>query len=284
MRFPHLYFIKYLILSGKKVDEELKKVELPKVTKGEIQVITEEMQLPSDFKMDDKLHKSSVDYMKAQGVYNLFFQDKATEEAFGFLKTLELRAALQKLIIAREEPRKIARTLNSKFDTRIVGDSIERFRHYFWNPALMKMEDWVELYSDLEKREIKNIYLNGPDYARHCLGFIQSIQIKESLKELASTLHFDMQAIKHQQESESKVRALTGIANTLIKIDEKLNTNDVSIKKEFENFERIRIEHTQANIKGIFDVAKGGNFSGSGAELSDFAPRGKILDIDIIDQ
>ncbi len=284
MRFPHVYYIKYLILSGQNVNEVCKRVELPEIPKDSLSKIKSELKSPEGFSCNDRKHSPSVEFMRKEGIYNLFFPDGPTIEAFSLLSTLEIRAGIEKLILSREEPTKVAKTINSKFDTSISGEAIERYRHYFWNPEVMKMKDWLDLYEQTgEKRQVQHILRNGPDYARHVLGFVQNIQIRESLKELASILHFDMQALKFAPEGSDKTKSLALIATSLMKIDEKLNTNDISIKKEFENFERIKIEHTKADLKGIFDIAKAGNFSGSGRELRELSSGTRVLDLDLQD-
>jgi hypothetical protein len=216
--------------------------------------------------------------LRQEGIYNLYFPDKATKDAFSILSLLEPKDAIEKLIIAREEAAKIAKTVNNKYRTKLSAEAIDRYKHYFWNPEIMKLEDWVSLYEGYEKTQIRHIYNNGPDYAKHVLGFIQTIQIKESLKELAASLHFDMQALKFAEADKDKVKALADIATALIKIDEKLNTSQDNIKKELENFERIQLQHADTNIKGILDVAKIGNYQGSGFELQEIFQKGKVID------
>lgn len=233
--------------------------------------------MPENFKAEED-DKISVEFLRQEGIYNLYFPDKPTKDAFLILSMLEAKDAIQKLIISREDSTKIAKTVNNKYKIKLSAESIDRYKHYFWNPEIMKLEDWVELYEGYEKTQIRHIYNNGPDYARHVLGFIQTIQIKESLKELAASLHFDMQALKFAEVDKDKVKALTDIATALIKIDEKLNTSQDNIKKELENFERIQLQHADTNIKGILDVAKIGNYQGSGAELHETFQKGKIID------
>ena len=280
-RYPNLYHVKFLLLSAQKVNEWNIKFELPIWEDSDIEELEKQLQVPEDFRQNDRKHTPSTNYMREQGVFNLFYPDNPTIEALSLINTLEIRSALEKLILSGEEPKKIAKSINSKFGTHISGDAIERYRHYFWNIKVMKITDWERIYADRrsEKREAINIIRNGPDYTRHILGFIQSIQIKESLKELVSALHFDMQEMKHQRASGEKTKALSTIANTLIKIDEKLSTNDISLKEEFKNYERIQIEHTNADIKGMQELAPDGNYTGSGRELPEVSSVEKIFEL-----
>lgn len=272
-RYPNLYYVKHLILAELNVNEWNTKFELPVWEEADIKELKESLKLPASFRYNDKKHVPSTTYLKEQGIYNLFFPDTPTLEALSLINTLEIRSALEKLILSGEEPQKIAKALNSKFETKLAGTAIERYRHYFWNPKVMKIADWERIYTDKrsERREAINIIKNGPDYTRHLLGFIQSIQIKESLKELVTVLHFDMQELKFQRANGEKTKALATIATTLIKIDEKLSTNDISLKEEFKTFERIQVEHTQADIKSIQELAPAGNYTLSGRELPELA-------------
>lgn len=282
-RNPNLYHVKFLILSGEEVNKWNHKFELPLWEEDDIDELRASLKIPKDFRQNDRKHTPSTNFMREEGIFNLFYPDESTLEAISLLNTLEIRSALEKLILSGEEPKKIAKSLNSKFGTRISSDAVEKYRHYFWNPKIMKIADWERIYSDRrsERREIVNIIRNGPDYTRHVLGFIQSVQIKESLKELVSVLHFDMQELKHQRANGEKTKALSTIANTLIKIDEKLSTNDVSLKEEFKNYERIQLEHVKADIKGMHELAPDGNFTGSGKELKELPAYSsdKIIDL-----
>lgn len=276
-RYPHAYFLKFLLLKGEDVKARCEELSLPVPTESFLKQLSTSLATPENLKEDNK---ECVELLRQEGIYNLIFQDKVTVDAFKILFLLEPRAAIEKLIISREEPVKIAKVVNTKYKTKLSAESIERFRHYFWNPELMRVEDWVELYKDYEKSQIRQICLNGPDYAKHVIGFIQGIQVKESLKEAASILHFDMQAIKFSPPDKDKVRALSDIVNSLIKIDHELNTSQDSIKKELENFERIQIQHAETNIKGILDVAEVGNFQGSGSDLREVTRKAKVIEFE----
>lgn len=284
-RYPNLYHVKYLVLSNQNVNEWNHRFELPVWENADIEELDKKLAPPESFRQNDRKHTASTNFMREEGVFNLFYPDEAILEALSLINTLEIRSAMEKLILSGEEPKKVAKSLNSKYQTRISGDAVERYRHYFWNPKIMKLTDWERIYADRrsEKREAMNIIRNGPDYTRHILGFIQSIQIKESLKELVSALHFDMQELKHQRASGEKTKALSTIANTLIKIDEKLSTNDISLKEEFKNYERIQIENTNADIRAIHELAPGGNFTGSGLELPEVSTVEKIFDLPVED-
>lgn len=276
MRYPHTYFLKFLVFKKDDIQKVCEEFNLPVPTKSFVKEL-EKTKLPENFKAEED-DKISVEFLRQEGIYNLYFPDKSTKDAFSILAMLEAKDAIQKLIISREESSRIAKTVNNKYKTKLSAEAIDRYRHYFWNPEIMKLEDWVELYQGYERTQIRHIYNNGPDYAKHVLGFIQTIQIKESLKELAASLHFDMQALKFAEADNYKVKALADIANTLIKIDEKLNTSQDTIKKELENFERIQLQHADTNIKGILDVAKVGNYQGSGIELQEVFQKGKVID------
>lgn len=142
----------------------------------------------------------------------------------------------------------------------------------------MKIDDWAEILEDKDFSEARKLDKVGPEYARHKLGgFVSKLEIKDSLREIATTLHFDAEVIKHDEETSEKVKSLSMIAKTLIEINEELSSDDTNIKNHIKSLEKVRIEHEEVKIHSITSEASAGNFTGSGRELKEVTPEAEFV-------
>lgn len=279
-RHPSKKFIESLIIRGENVQEELDKYELPAAKTEYINKLRKDLVKPEDFVIDNT-HEESIKFLKHLNIYNLIFPDKYTYEAFSLLGTVHIREDLEKLLLSKELPERIAKNLNTKFQATISSKAIERYGHYFYNTKEMKMADWSIIFDkDTNKRTNMNILRAGPDYARYVLGFAQKAQIRQTMEEVANIMHFDLQALRFKPESPEKTKELATMASTLMKLEDKLNTNATSIQNDIAIFERVRVAHLKADIPSIEDFARLGNYTGSGAELKEIDKESTIIDLD----
>lgn len=279
-RHPSKKFIESLLLKGEDVREALDRYELPPANTEYINKLKLELTKPDDFVIDSS-HEESVKFLKDLNIYNLIFPDKYTYEAFSLLGTVHIREDLEKLLLSKELPERIAKNLNTKFQATISSKAIERYGHYFYNTKEMKMADWSIIFEkDTNKRTNMNILRAGPDYARYVLGFAQKAQIRQTMEEVANIMHFDLQALRFKPESPEKTKELATMASTLMKLEDKLNTNATSIQNDIAIFERVRVAHLKADIPSIEDFARLGNYTGSGAELKEIDKESTIIDLD----
>jgi hypothetical protein len=279
-RHPSRKLIECIILRGENVQETLDKYELPPAKVEYINKLRRELVKPEGFVID-QTHEESVKYLKDLNIFNLVFPDKYTYEAFSLLGTVHIREDLEKLLLSREKPEKIAKNLNTKFESTISPKAIERYGHYFYNTKEMRMEDWSLIFdNNKDKRTNMNILRAGPDYARYVLGFVQKAQIRQTMEEVANIMHYDLQALRFKPESSEKTKDLATMASTLMKLEEKLNTNATSIQNDIAIFERVRVAHLKADIPTIEDFARLGNYTGSGQELKEIEKESTIIDLD----
>jgi len=281
-RHPSKKFIESLILRGENVNEELDKYELPVAEDEYLDKLHKELseKKPANFQVSLDNEKS-ITFIKERNIYNLIFPDKYTYEAFSLLGTVHIRADLEKLILSRESAEKITKNINTKFHSTISAKAVERYCHYFYNTKEMKLEDWELIFEkSKDKRQNMTILKSGPDYARYVLGFTQKVQIRQTMEEVATIMHYDLQALKHSPTSSDKTKDLSTIAMTLMKLEDKLNTQATSIQNDIAVFERVRVSHLKADIPSVEDFARLGNYTGSGIQLKEIERESTIIDME----
>lgn len=281
-RHPSQNFITYLLITKAPVTDTLRSLDLPDPPLGYEEYLRNSLpKPPTDFDPNNRYHKDSVKYLKDLNIYGLFFQDRFTVEAKSYLNDPDIKHHVEQLLLVRNpimKPYEIAKKINAKFDTLYTGDGIDRYRHYFWNVRIMRLDDWAKIFNNpSEKSKVMGALRNSPHYTLSKLGFQQKIEIKEALRELSEIVYIDMQDWKHKPVSPEKTKALFTIGQTFSGIEDRLSNMDVTMKETLKQFEKIRVEHIKANVTDIHDTAAIGNYSNSGMKLIE-APTQNELD------
>lgn len=270
-KHPCQNFIKYLIVANQNVQDVLRSFDLPDMPLGYFDYIrTTVPPNPPEFDPHNRYHKPSVKHLKDIGIYNLFHPDKYTTEAKGFLTDYELRPLVQDFLLARMKPIEVAKKANSKLSTLITEEAVDRYRHYFWNVNLLRIEDWAKVFAvPSERHKITSIVRNGAGYAAHKHGFVEKIEAKEALREALGIIYFDMQDWRHKPVSSEKTKSLSIIAHDIAMIDDRLSSMDITMKETLKQFQDFKMEHRNPKITGMSDTAAIGNYSNSGRELKE---------------
>jgi hypothetical protein len=210
-------------------------------------------------------------------IWSLHNPDDAVRGAVGILPNFRIRKLVESLLLGRIESKEVAKKVNSRLGVFLTTAVVRTYAHYYWNCTLMKTQDWVdffELYDKAERSKSLAILSNGPAMALHATGFQQHLESKEMLREMQEALFFDFRDWKEQPRSLNKTRAMTGIAKASTQVDVRLSEADSALRESLKAFEHFRMEHAEAEIKSIDDIAPHGNFTESGADIKELpAPK-----------
>lgn len=227
--------------------------------------------MPAGFRTTDKYHRPSSRYLRNEGIYGLFFSEKAEQEASNLIINLRVRPMIEKLLLGRLPEKEIAKKVNSRLSMHISAAAIERYHHYYWKVELLRVEDWALLYENNyeAKEDAVAVAQVGPSLALHKLGFQQNIDSKSMLRVMQEGLFFDFMQWKAQPLSGEKTKAMATIARSAVMVDEQLSSSDSALKDSLKAFEQFRMRHGEIKVPEMHDLAPGGNFTGSGARLLD---------------
>jgi hypothetical protein len=230
--------------------------------------------MPAGFRTDDKYHRPSARYLRDEGIYGLFFAERAEREASEIIMNFRVRSMVEPLLLGRLPEMEIAKKINARLSTHIPVATIERYHHYYWKVELLRVEDWAVLFDgNYEAKEnALAIAQVGPALALHKLGFQQNVDSKSMLRIMQEALFFDLMQWKTQPLSGEKTKAMTAIARSAVMVDEQLSSSDSALKDSLKAFEQFRMKHGESRVTGLNDLAPAGNFTGSGARLLD-APK-----------
>jgi len=228
-----------------------------------------EAQQPVYFQPQNRYHRESQKYLKAQNIWSLHHPDRATREANTIVTNLRARPLIENLLLGRMDPKDIAKRVNARLGEFFTGDGIEAYGHYYWNVALLRVEDWEKLLKDYDyqRENTMSILQVGPSMALHKLGFQQSLESKTILKEMMEGVYFDFREWKAQPRSESRTRAITSLAKAATVLDIQLSQADSALKESLKAFEAFRMRTNEQKPKDVREIAPAGEFTGSGAKL-----------------
>lgn len=98
--------------------------------------------LPPGFDPANKLHRASMQYLRQQGIYELFWPTSAVNDAFDILTDPEKRMVVEQVLLARLEVKHAAQRLNKKHGWYLTEEAIQAFRQFFWNVKLLTFDEW----------------------------------------------------------------------------------------------------------------------------------------------
>lgn len=224
---------------------------------------------PNNFQPQNRYHRESVKFMRNEGIYSLHNPDRATKEAGLLVTNLRARPIIENLLLGRMDPKDVAKRVNARLGEFFTEEGIKAYAHYYWNVSLLRVEDWAKLYQDydVQRNQAMAIVQVGPSMALHKMGFQQGLESKTILKEMLEGVYFDFREWKTKPMSESRTRAITGLAKAAVMLDLQLSQADSALKDSLRAFEQFRMQHSQMQVPDVRSVAPAGNYTGSGARL-----------------
>lgn len=290
MRHPSEYFIKFLMLQPvpeAQYDDWIQKqvmlLDLPRPDVPFLAALRSSIYPPIGFEPSNRLHLPSVKYLKDQKVYGLFHPDKPVLEANTILTDLRCRPAVEKLLLAAEPFKVIAKQINGKFGTTFTGDGVESYSHYYWNTKLLRPEDWGILLEGrvIERETVLSILKAGPEHAYRKAGFQVALESKSALQKMSDGLLEAFEDTLALPYSINKVKALVGLSAAMAKLDMQLSQGQTDLKKTMSLFEKMKIDKAKVEATPIRELAEAGNFSRSGVNLVEAVPNIKDLEDDL---
>lgn len=225
--------------------------------------------MPAGFNPSDRFNRPSVQFARRESIYGLHVQDKPAQEANLIVTNLRTRPLIEDLLLGRVEVKEIAKKVNARLTTHYTADGIDAYRNYYWQVSLLKVEDWSKLLEQYEHQRANALAIVqvGPSMALHKAGFQQQIDSKSMLRTMQETLYFDFMEWKTKPHGEKRTKAMAAIARTNVLVDVQLSQADNAMKDSLKAFENFRMQHAQATVPGMQDLAPDGNYTGSGARL-----------------
>jgi hypothetical protein len=214
-------------------------------------------------------HRASVNFLRAQQVYEFFNPNEAMNGAWTILKDPEYRLAVEQALMGRLTPKQIAYELNRAHKWHLTEEGVAQFGHCFWNVKLLTFDDWGRfLYGRTALYERHMALLSAPAMLTlHHLGVEQQVESKAMIEQAQKQIFFTfMELAQKPGTDQAKVKGMAILNKAMLDSHEALSTSDMQLKDVLKNFEKFRIQHNQPAPKSIHELAPEGNYTGSGVQ------------------
>jgi len=274
MSHPSTYYIKFLIvravarheeIDARKVNRVLGEYDLLNVSDFEYEDILHRIKVPKDIQFRDFEHERTVEYMKMQGIYEIWNPTPAQAEVFRILRQGMVADTVKILLMGRLPSAEISQLVAQKHDFDATPVAIETFASFFWNVSLTGYSEWELLLRGRHMRGHMLACLYGSkDQARYRAGFNPKVEGKRSLKDLHRTVHFRVEATRFMQDNEDMANIVSKLSKELVSVHQAIYGEGAGLEDVLREFKAFMMKTREPNIKPLRELAPEGNYSGSG--------------------
>ena len=224
--------------------------------------------VPANFNPADRLNRPSIQYIRDQKVYDLFFSSAAMEEAWSIIQNPRHRQIVEQILMARCCNRAILQKINKKHNLMLTEDGVRTFGHYFWNVDLLTFDQWGRYLYDRSAMYADYMALlrAPPNLLFFKLQVEQQLESKDMIKQAQIIAFNNLQQVNLIPGTDSaKVKAIGVLIKSVVECDSALSASDAALSGVLKKFESFRMEHPQLPAPDIKQLAPDNTFSGSGA-------------------
>ena len=271
MAHPADKFLRYLLSVGRTDDHDYKwfestvlRYDLYRVTLDEFEELRASMKFPVPFTPNRATHEPSMRFIKAQGIFNLFFPTEDTEAALSILGTPFLRQPLEILLLGRVPAKDAANRLQGMRNIRIRPGTIEEYEKLFFNVQGVSFDDWTRYNAEHNdsRPNREAALLHGPNMALHRLGFQTVIESKQIMKTAQQNLYFRLLEMRGKELTPDVMRMENSTVRTLLAVDARLKESDLALKEVLDNFKKFQQDQSRKKVASIEEIAGRGSYSG----------------------
>lgn len=226
---------------------------------------------PAGFDPANRLHRPSVQYLREQKVYEMFFRTPAVEEAWEILSSTTLRQMVEYILLNKGCSKALLQKVNKKHGTHLTEDGIGRYGHYFCNVDLLTFDQWGKyLY---QKSSMASDYLALMRAPREFLLFKlridQQLESKMMIKRAQDIAYHTLEQVNLLPGASSdKVKSISLLTKSLVECDESLSASDAALGNVLKQFERFRAENNQPPPNDILTISPDGSYTGGAKDPS----------------
>jgi hypothetical protein len=276
VKHPAEFFIKYLIIrepnatDGRLTQELQGHGFLPPADDHYYAILHQEIDPPpAGFNPLDRTHRASMQYLRNEAVYELFYPDQAMADAMEVLSDQYKRRAVEQVILSRLDFKIVAQKLNKKYNWFLTADILHFYQHYFWNVDLLSFDHWGRyLFSRSAMYEnYMGLLMADQKLAYFHLRLEQTLESKAIIKRAQEIAYFALEEVNQiPGVKPDKIKAIGVLNKAVTDCHNALNTSDMAMGGVLKQLERFRVVPSELPARSIHLLAPKGNYTGSGAD------------------
>ena len=222
---------------------------------------------PPQFDPSNRVHRPSMQFLRDQQVYEMFYPSPALEEAWENLSSPDRRMAVEQILLARLDPKMAAQKINKKHGWHLTEDGIKTHGHFFWNVKLLTFDQWGRYLYD--RSSMYDRYMSllqaPPQLAFFHLRLEQTLESKKMIMRAQEIAYFTLEEVAQVPGVRAdKIKAIGILNKAITDCHAALSTSDMALSGVLKQFERFRMEHPLVSPPDIKLLAPVGNYTGSG--------------------
>lgn len=226
---------------------------------------------PLSFDPSNKMHRPSMQYLRDQQVYEMFFKTEAVEEAWDILAEQAKRQIVEQILLARSVGKGLIQKVNQNNDIHLTEEGVRKFGHYFWNVGLLTFDQWGKYL--VHRSSLHHDYMALLRGSRELLLFklriTQNLESKAMVKRAQEICYHTMEQVNLMPGTDSeKVKSIGVLTKSIVDCDTALSASDAALGAVLKQFEKFRTEHPQLPPADITKLAPDGSFTGGAKDAS----------------
>lgn len=142
MQSPAQVYLRYLLSHPDKhnnahVKKRCRKEHIYFVDDDYLDELREDMVIPEPFRPKDRRHKPSMDFLRVEGIYGLWFRTKAVADALKILRKARVKETIEAMLVLHVPYSGIVYGLSTKHNESISEAAVDMYYHHFWNLGML---------------------------------------------------------------------------------------------------------------------------------------------------
>ena len=274
-KHPSRFFIRYLLSLGEGdgygaplVAQYMNTFSLPPVDTDSLQremdLIRSARNRPKVYLPSNKKDPKNRLYWKGLQISEMHLSSEQATRANGWLSSPRLRQDLEIGILGFVPAERLVVVLEQRHGEGVVDiATILLFRHYFFDPDRMPIQEWVEWFGPRDQRAV--VVQGGSNLALHRLGLRTTLSTARMLQHIQQALFFRFVEAETQPTDGSSVRILSELSREIRGVSDSLKDHGAVTAGAAEQFERFVMEvEDEEGVPELRSLAGNDNYSGSG--------------------
>ena len=271
-RSPSEFYVKYL-LSLQKYDVDMvvqiaEDFGLCAVTPTYIRSLLRRIE---PFPSKDMLNDRSRQWLKTQGIHDLWFPTPAVQEAYSILSEAQMRSDLEQMLLSPLKPAEIVDRLKKHYDFNLSVEGVEAFSHYFLKKSLLSADDCISLLDGSPRGyAAATVLRTSPDMAMSVVPWViglgnppTNITSGTVARRTRDIAFLKVLEIERHPATIAHSKMLKNYGDVIKGMEDEMRQSDVVLKDVLRVFEKFQLNRDNRKIPTIEEVA-GGNYSQSG--------------------
>jgi hypothetical protein len=239
----------------------------PLLGEWELERYLNQVKLPRSFQFWNPNHGSSAEFMRDQGIYEMWAPTASDKRLFDMLSLKPVVDTVKLLIMGRVNVVEIPDWVRQKHKVDIDPETLRLFKHYFWDTDIASYDEWsVYLRSSASKHHLLSAYAGSPAQALYRAGFNPRIDGKRALNDVQRSIHFRLEATRSMPDNAETASIISRLAKELASIHQVLYGEGAGLEEVLRKFQQLRMANKDPGVVDIRKLAPHGNFSNSGVK------------------